>query len=318
MDNAINQIIVNVPYTDGTGTYDAYTSAAVAVTGEGGDNNTITISYPAGTFAADGTIPVTVTVDGDGSFDVAKQALGVITTFATLDFQANGISKGNVLLDAIGGIPDRAFGDGSHDFIYMPIVAEDGNTWLNNNLGAHYADVNHPSFNPLQQATARNDHLAYGSLYQWGRNTDGHELRTSSVTAGPVAAGSEGSNFITNGTSPKDWLSTRDDTRWGAAKTANDPCPIGYRVPTDAELNAERLLFPTYNSAGAYASELKFPVPGYRSSSTGALSYVGTYGRYWSSTVDGTSARRLTFTSSEANMYSANRAVGLSVRCIKD
>jgi hypothetical protein len=91
VDNAANQIIVNVPYTDGTGTYDAYTSATVAVTGQEGDNNTITISYPAGNFAANGTIPVTVTVDGDGSFNVAKQALGVTTTFATLEFQANGI-----------------------------------------------------------------------------------------------------------------------------------------------------------------------------------------------------------------------------------
>lgn len=63
IDNATNQLIINVPYTSGAGSYGAYTSAAVAVTGEGGDTNTITISYPAGDFNATGTISVTVTVD---------------------------------------------------------------------------------------------------------------------------------------------------------------------------------------------------------------------------------------------------------------
>ena len=82
-----------------------------------------------------------------------------------------------------------------------------------------------------------------------------------------------------------DWLSSPDNTRWGATKTANDPCPTGYRVPTETELNAERLLFPTDNAAGAYNSELKLPVAGYRSYSTGALDNVGTTGYYWSSTM---------------------------------
>ena len=318
VDNATNQIIVNVPYTGGIGTYDAYTSAAVAVTGEGGDNNTITISYPAGTFAADGTIPVTVTVDGDGSFNVAKQALVVTTTFATLDFQANGVSKGNVLLDASGGVKDRAYGDGIHDFVYIPVVAEDGNTWLNNNLGADYADTNHASFNLAQQATAHNDHLAYGSLYQWGRNTDEHQIRTSSVTAGPVASGSEGSNFITIGTTPYEWLNTQDDTRWGATKTANDPCPDGYRVPTEAELESERIFFSTNNVNGAYASLLKLTAAGNRNPITAAFNSVGTNGYYWSSTVNGSNARNLSLYNNTAYMNDNARAFGFAVRCIKE
>ena len=77
------------------------------------------------------------------------------------------------------------------------------------------------------------------------------------TAAGPVASGSEGANFITGSA---DWLSIPDDTRWGVPKTANDPCPTGYRVPTETELNAERLLFPTANAAGAYNSELKLPL----------------------------------------------------------
>ena len=71
---------------------------------------------------------------------------------------------GNVGVRILSAIPDREFGDGAHDFLYLPVVAEDGNTWLNNNLGADYSNVNHASFDPTQQATAFDDHLAYGSF----------------------------------------------------------------------------------------------------------------------------------------------------------
>lgn len=185
------------------------------------------------------------------------------------------------------------------------LVSPTGRIWMDRNLGA------------TQVATSSTDAASYGDLYQWGRTADGHQLRTSSVTAGPVASGSEGSNFITNGTTPYDWLNTQDDTRWGATKTANDPCPTEYRVPTEAELNAERLLFPTNDEAGAYAS-LKLPVAGYRGYTAGALTNVGTHGLYWSSTVSGASARSLNFTGGSANMYGSYRAHGFSVRCIKE
>ena len=186
------------------------------------------------------------------------------------------------------------------------VASSSGEIWMTMNLGAQ------------QVATSFTDAAAYGDSYQWGRTTDGHEKRNSTVVAGPVASGSEGANFITNGTSPHDWLSAQDDTRWGATKTANDPCPTGYRVPTEAELNAERLLFATNDDAGAFGSVLKLPVAGYRISSIGALRVVGATGIYWSSTVNGTSARGLVFFGGTARMLSYNRADGLSVRCIKE
>ena len=55
IDNATNQVVVHVPYTSGSGSYDAYTSAVVtnaAGTGEASDANGFSISYPAGTFSA--------------------------------------------------------------------------------------------------------------------------------------------------------------------------------------------------------------------------------------------------------------------------
>ena len=323
MDNATNQIIVNVPYTNGIGTYDAYTSAAVAVTGQGGDNNTITISYPAGTFAADGTIAVTVTVDGDGSFNVAKQALEVITTFATLDFQANGISKGNVLLDAVGGVKDRAFGDGIHDFIYLPIVAEDGSIWLNNNLGAHYADINHASFNPAQQATAHNDHLAYGSMYQWGRLSDGHELVTYvSGTDGTAVNGAVGgtygdtpghASFIIN----KDWRGGGNDALWEGEGGTNNPCPVGYRLPSETEIMALRAAAGITSKYNGASSNLALPAAGFRNRSSGIVGSESSSGIYWTSTeVSGsTRARRMYLT---IGMHSEHRGYANSVRCIRD
>ena len=189
---------------------------------------------------------------------------------------------------------------------YFAILSSSGKVWLDRNLGAD------------RVATSATDADAYGDLYQWGRNFDGHQSRTSATTTGPVASGSEGSNFILANAAPNDWLSTQDDTRWGATKTANDPCPTGYRVPTETELDAERMSFAMNDADGAFGSELKFPTAGARNHSNGALLFIDSEGTYWSSTVDGTNARFLYIGSTIAGMYSFNRAYGLSVRCIKE
>ena len=196
---------------------------------------------------------------------------------------------------------------------YQLVTSGTGKIWLDRNLGA------------TQVATSSTEIASYGDLYQWGRNSDGHQIRTNTTTTpGPKARGSEGSNFITSG---GDWLTVPDNTRWAASKTANDPCPTGFKVPTDTELEAERNNGGTgfwgtgslqNNALGAFNSALKLPVAGCRSRSTGALTYVGSNGYYWSSTVSGTSARTLYFYSSNANVSSLHRALGFSVRCIKE
>jgi uncharacterized protein (TIGR02145 family) len=182
------------------------------------------------------------------------------------------------------------------------VVSTTGKTWMDRNLGA------------TQVATSSTDAASYGDLYQWGRNTDGHQIRTSATVAGTVASGAEGTSFIT-GTS--DWLTVPDGTRWAASKTANDPCPSGFRVPTGTEWEAERAGFS--NASGAYASVLKLPVAGSRAPSGGELTNADSFGFYWSSSsVSGTSASGLRFYSSNAKMLNYFRANGLSVRCIKE
>ena len=96
------------------------------------------------------------------------------------------------IVDRMYGVSDNASNTESHKFVYIPVVSPDtGKVWLNNNLGAEYADATNPNdnFNPRQQATGISDYLAYGSLFQWGRKADGHELltRTAASNAGTVA-----------------------------------------------------------------------------------------------------------------------------------
>ena len=110
----------------------------------------------------------------------------------------------------------------------------------------------------------------------------------------------------------------RNDNLWQGVNGVNNPCPEGFRLPTEAELEAERRSWPSDNTAGALASPLKWPVAGNRCKSNGSLYAVGSAGLYRSSTVDGSSARSLYFTSSGGGIVRDGRARGFSVRCIKD
>jgi uncharacterized protein (TIGR02145 family) len=187
--------------------------------------------------------------------------------------------------------------------------------------------------------TGTQDKLSYqsgannGALYQWGRQTDGHEVRTSATQAGPVSA-AVASKFITNGASPYDWISPQNGSLWlDASKTANDPCPTGFRVPTQAQWGglfidgttsgapntATRNIWTWTGNGYTVGANLYLPAAGYRIGFNATLSYVGTGGLYWSSTVNGTNAYFLNFDSGFVHPgYGNNRAYGFSVRCISE
>jgi uncharacterized protein (TIGR02145 family) len=204
----------------------------------------------------------------------------------------------NILAPPCAGVtPPPGFG----------VVSSSGKCWLDRNLGAS------------RVAQSSTDTLAYGDLYQWGRFTDGHEIRTSGTTSTLSSSNTpEHGNFILAPSSPYDWRSPQNNNLWQGVSGTNNPCPAGYRLPTEAEWNAERQSWSSNNAAGAFNSPLKLPVAGGRSLSNGSLSGVGSYGSYWSATVDGTSSRLLYFFSSNAYMGSGFRASGRSVRCLKD
>lgn len=334
IDNVLNQITIDLPYSGGVGTYEAYTSDYVscnANTGQNGDINSFRIRYLGGTFSANGSITATVEVDGDGSFNVKKQLFGVQETIASMDFKVNGNSKGNVNLNSIGGIPDRNFSDPDHKFIYVPVVAADGNTWLNNNLGANYANIKHNAFNPIQQATSIDDHHAYGSSFQWGRGADGHELIT--YTNGTTATAVNGTTttnattdtpgdalFIIETNSPQDWRIPQNDNLWQGESGTNNPCPVGYRVPTRTEILNFASAEGVTDASTAYSSSLAFSYVGFRHYVNGAMFNVGTHGQYWTSSVfpsTSTQARYYTLLSGLGPTEHL-RGYGHAVRCIKD
>jgi len=182
-----------------------------------------------------------------------------------------------------------------------------GEIWMDRNLGA------------TQAATSSTDAASYGDLYQWGRRSDGHQCRTSATTAtlSSVDQPANG-NFIFAPNAPYDWRSPQNVNLWQGVNGVNNPCPSGYRLPTETEINTERLSWSTNNSVGAFASPLKFPMAGYSDWIDGSLSIVGSEGSYWSSTVSSTNSRRLGFSSSNTSMYNNYRANGYSVRCLKD
>ena len=186
------------------------------------------------------------------------------------------------------------------------VVSTTGKIWMDRNLGAS------------QVATSSIDVASYGDLYQWGRGTDGHQIRTSAITATLSSSDQPGNgNFIT---SSGDWRSSKNDNLWQGVSGLNNPCPTGYRIPTEAEWDAERLSWgsSSQNAAGAFASPLKLPMAGARNNSPGSLDEVGIVGVYWSSTVSGSDARFFRFDPGNAGMITTNRAYGYSVRCLKD
>jgi hypothetical protein len=170
-----------------------------------------------------------------------------------------------------------------------------------------------------QVATSSTDADSYGDLYQWGRAADGHQIRTSATTTTLSSSDTPShGDFILAPNSPNDWRSPQNDNLWQGVNGVNNPCPSGYRLPTDLEWNAELSSWSSNNSAGAFASPLKLPVAGLRDNSNGSLNNVGTFGEYWSSTVSSTNSSFLSFNSSNANMSAYYRAVGFSVRCLKN
>ena len=112
---------------------------------------------------------------------------------------------------------------------------------MSHNLGADY------TADPLVHSEA-----ILGDLYQWGRLGDGHEVRTSGTAAmaaaadldarGQVSASAKKGKFLISSSSPYDWRNPQSNTLWGdgsqnqnVSKSVGDPCPAGWKVPTQKQ-----------------------------------------------------------------------------------
>ncbi len=273
-----------------------------------------------------------------------------ISSPATVDEVQSMIYEVNAFNLPDNAILDRSFfkktnGIFEHRFVYLPVKNNTtGRTWLNNNLGADYANVDSSAYNPSQQATAYNDHLAYGSFFQWGRKADGHELfNWTGATAGTAKYGDTNvtnddpsdSLFITSNGNYSDWRVNQDDTLWASESSPNNVCPVGYRLPLDPngaddgenELAVEINSWSSQNYSGSMSSDLKLPSAGFHWINSNR-DYLADEGIYWSGSVipsDGnnstvSNARNIFFGSpGDVNLHdTTHRGAGMSVRCIKN
>ncbi|GAB6120348.1 hypothetical protein JCM30204_14970 [Dysgonomonas termitidis] len=158
-----------------------------------------------------------------------------------------------------------------------------------------------------------------GDYFQWGRPT---VVATVDTPAGAIAGWN--TSYAPNGS----WSD--------ASKTANDPCPQNYRVPTRSEWDGvvDTSLNPRTMPPGAtlntsetnfsnglnFGSALYLPAAGYRSYGSSLLDRRGGYGYYWSSTEDRSSFAYFLYLTNYLTTTYQNlvRAYGFSVRCIAE
>ncbi len=253
-----------------------------------------------------------MTGDGSGTGEFASVITGLTegTLYYMRAYAINsaGMAYGNQAefrtLNAFCGIVTFIYG--GEEVVFGTVEGQNGTCWLDRNLGAS------------RVATAYNDDEAYGDLFQWGRMNDGHQYRTTGTTSTLSNSDNPGhSNFIISPESPWDWRVPKNDNLWQGNGGIN-VCPVGWRVPTEEELENELLSWSSEDYSGAFESPLKITAAGYRGYYEGVFYLVGMRGHYWTTTVSGSNARYLRITSENAQMAESFRASGASVRCIKD
>lgn len=190
------------------------------------------------------------------------------------------------------------------EIVNIPTVTTaTGRVWMDRNLGA------------AQVATSISDTSSYGSLYEWGRLTDGHQQRNSAIINVTSSTDVPGhANYIA-GTS-LNWRSPPNNSLWQGVDGTNNPCPSGFRIPTLTEFIAERATFSSPNAAGAFASPLKLPAAGMKNYNSGTINSEGAVAYYWTSTIN--SGYPTAFYPSSANGLPTYHNYGFSIRCIKD
>ena len=198
-----------------------------------------------------------------------------------------------------------------------------GNTWMDRNLGA------------TRVATELSDGDGFfssagpeGGIFQWGRCADGHEERPKLLSPqfgydNQVPSSFPfrndpwtGKHVVGTPLDEGDWLLSPNSSLWSGGTRGpgnNNPCPIGYRVPTIAELKSLNI----QNSTDAF-NILKLPYAGKRYTDGGFFD-ANLGGYYWSSSTQGNKSFDLYFSSQGAFPNSPTaRAKALSIRCVQD
>lgn len=193
---------------------------------------------------------------------------------------------------------------------YGTVKGKYGRCWLDRNLGA------------ARVAESITDQQSYGGFYQWGRNTDGHQVVTSgTVTTLSPNTNPTHSDFITVQTAPYDWTSNPNNDLWNGLDATNNPCPSGWRLPTSLEFTTEMTLWNAQNLNGAFESALRLPAGGTRGYLSGSRQNEGAWASYWTSEAFASAnanVKMFNADATQAQVVNTYKAMGASVRCIKD
>jgi len=179
-------------------------------------------------------------------------------------------------------------------------VSDNSEIWLDKNVGATSDNVNLPE--------------SYGFYYQAARNAPGWVDNSQTGSTYPGELKLNNANWF-NGTGQDVVINNQITVMSGKIGPYN-PCPYGFRPPSQAELNALNT-FLQNNPSNFNGEILKMPFAGgYLANTNTTLQNAGTYGYYWGRPVDNNQVVGLYLTT---NVNIANRAKGMAlcVRCVK-
>ena len=203
----------------------------------------------------------------------------------------------------------------SKPWVYGTVTTRTGRIWMDRNLGA------------TRVAQNSTDVQAYGDYYQWGRPADGHEKHNVSGSASDFtnvksATSVPGnSKYIFSSDGSNDWLVTPDNTLWNGVNAPNNPCPAGFRIPTESEWAAEAAVFTSNNVDGSFETGygLRLTVGGMATSQK-YITAIGNYGQYMTQTAYDNGRVKYFGVISWITWFDTNyyKTTGQSCRCIKD
>ncbi len=276
-----------------------------------------------------------------------------------------GVKEGNVLLGAFD-----AAGALLWTWHVWIVDADDvqeqtyanGKTFMSLNLGA------------LGNSNATNTEIldSFGLFYQWGRrtpfvgpstfdaargadhamyNVDGTRITLEYVpsdagTGTQEYAASHPLSYILGvEASAYDWLhAAHSDTLWGDAKTENDPCPKGWRVPSENDFAGLEIVDKAAGTESMYGWSVTdgtvtafYPAAGFRPYLTGKIQNVYNpvsgvevpkpwMGYYWTAGTDALNASAMTLWFDASDVAKSGfepsspyrRADGMQIRCVKE
>ncbi len=177
----------------------------------------------------------------------------------------------------------------------------------------------------------------YGLLYQWHRKYGQDKTGISIVAGGSIALATgslyENRNIFYSSATNKDWVNSNENQSTWSMTTQYNPCPQGWQVPTQAQMNALISLgsSTTQNGldgqpgiwiggdyAGTHAGSLFLP-NGASRGSDGGLNNASNKGLYWTTTgittSNGTNAQG--FDTSTKNFLQRSKSEGFEIRCVK-